>query len=354
MALFKNMSFKVVCILLLGLIAIGAFFFEVYRFRESSFIISTLCTTAYLEIAYAIIQIAIVTILGLTEGFDFLEFMKSLLKSIPGLFIVSWIITQIRSIVNYISFKLNIETIYHFILLFIGVFSFLLSVSLLTNNVIFIIVLPGLVYVYMTLNDESYVEDNYNTTMFIKIISTLLLSLVIGFILCNVLNLCEYYLFILVVAFALSCFIVMYEKTDILSYLKKSLLSFSSLFLAIVFVMIGGIIQIFSFIGKGGFNGIGELFKLYFGATSIFALYIAILSAFIGLLLFVISKISKNIIDKLDNRTFKIFIYMIIMVIILVIFILVLPYINQLIFKLIGKLFDISSYLDTFNLFSII
>ena len=118
--------------------------------------------------------------------------------------------------------------------------------------------------------------------------------------------------------------------------------------------MIGGIIQIFSFIGKGGFNGIGELFKIYFGATSIFALYIAILSAFIGLLLFVISKISKNIIDKLDNRTFKIFIYMIIMVIILVIFILVLPYINQLIFKLIGKLFDISSYLDTFNLFSII
>ena len=354
MALFKNMSFKVVCILLLGLIAIGAFFFEVYKFRESSFIISTLCTTAYLEIAYAIIQIAIVTILGLTEGFDFLEFMKSLLTSIPGLFIVSWIITQIRSIVNYITFKLNIETIYHFILLFIGVFSFLLAVSLLTNNVIFIIVLPGLVYVYMTLNDESYVEDNYNTTMFIKIISTLLLSLVIGFILCNVLNLCEYYLFILVVAFALSCFIVMYEKTDILSYLKKSLLSFSSLFLAIVFVMIGGIIQIFSFIGKGGFNGIGELFKIYFGATSIFALYIAILSAFIGLLLFVISKISKNIIDKLDNRTFKIFIYMIIMVIILVIFILVLPYINQLIFKLIGKLFDISSYLDTFNLFSII
>lgn len=89
MALFKNMSFKVVYILLLGLIAIGAFFFEVYRFRESSFIISTLCTTAYLEIGYAIIQIAIVTILGLTEGFDFLEFMKSLLTSIPGLFIVS-------------------------------------------------------------------------------------------------------------------------------------------------------------------------------------------------------------------------------------------------------------------------
>ena len=354
MYLFKNMNFKVACILLLGLIAIGAFFFEVYRFRESSFIIATLCTTAYLEIAYAIFQIATVALVGRSEGFDFLQFMKSLLTSIPGLFIVSWVTTQIRSIVNYLTFKLNIETIYHFILLFIGVFSFLLAVSLFTNNVIFIIVLPGLVYVYLTLNDESYVEDNFNTTMFIKIISTLLLSLVIGFILCNVLNLCEYYLFILVVAFTLSCFIVMYEKTNIFDYLKKSLLSFSSLFLLIVFIMIAGIIQIFGFIGKSGFNGLGELFKIYFGATSIFALYIAILSAFIGILLFVINKLSKNIIDKLDNRILKIFIYMVIMVIILVIFILVLPYINQLIFKIIGKLFDISSYLDTFNSFSII
>ena len=132
----------------------------------------------------------------------------------------------------------------------------------------------------------------------------------------------------MVAAFSLGCFMVMYEDVNIPNYIKKTILSFSMLYLALIYFMVGGLFTIIEYMFKLGFEGLGEYFKIYILLSLILFVFISFLCAVFALAMFGIKKASKIITSKINNRIFQIFIYMVIMVILVVIFLLILPYLT--------------------------
>ena len=350
---FSNFNKNDILILIAILVAIALFFYELYRFRVASFIVATLTTTALFFVYYTILQIVGSVVFSSIDNFKLMDFLKTLMLSIPGLFVISWYITQLRSIVNYITFKFNIETVYHFILMFIGVSCFLTAVGLFTNNLVFIIVLPGLVYGFMALNDEDYIEYNIDSKTLIELFATLFISLAVGFGLCLALKLCQYYLFIIVVAFAIACFIVMFDSDSLFDHIRRCFLSFGMLFMIIAYIIISGIVTIARYISAVGFEGLGKTLKLYFGLTTVLTIYVIYIALVIAITVFLLKVFTAPLTYKIKNRILKIFIYTIVMVLVVVGFILLLPQLNTMLFRILACLFDIQDYLSSFNLFSV-
>ena len=147
----------VTIIIAMILILIGVMYF----IREFNFIKSSLIAAGVLTVFYIIISIYL--FFKLNKKIDDID---DIIKSSIDYFLIciasGVLIAQIKEIVRYVSFKFNIETIYHFFLLFIGISSTLIAIGLLTGKLLVAILLPGLIWAFLCSNDENYEEYDYN------------------------------------------------------------------------------------------------------------------------------------------------------------------------------------------------
>ena len=345
--------------IILTIVAVVVLIGSMYKLKESSFIISVLVSAAILFVYILLLYIMLLP----SEGASTWNFIKELIKAFPGLCIIGLIIAQIKEISNYIIEKLKIDTTYHFLLLFIAICATLVALTVLTSNILAIIPLPGIIWVFLTQNNEKEEEIDVDIYMLAKLFGLLAISFIICFILCNIFNMTNYYLYILAVAFSLSCFVILDEKDDIKNCLIKTAKAASVLIFTIVLFILSGIPEFFNI--NNDYAAYGEKFmkeyikehresviKIYFEYGSIILVFILLLCIVLGLLIYLAKKPEKNITKKFDNRLFKIFIYMIILTVVCSIVMLALPDIAKMIIQFIASLLKIQSSFGISDLFS--
>ena len=326
----------------------------IYFFREQSIVLSTLIYGGV--ILLYIFLFSVYSISKMPEP-KYFEAIKLLFTASPASAFIGFILAQIKEIVNYISDKFNIETIYHFILLLIAMMTSLLAIAVFTGDLLIGLIFSSFMWVLVTLNDEDFVEDEIDLKMLLKIIGCMLINYIMLLIICSIFKICNYYLCILFLSFCISCYLVLNDDINIIGSIKKIILSNINIILAIAFVIFGIIYNIFTMKVPAGFEKIAkETRNLYWklvGAAFIILFIIIIISAIIGLIIFGISKLSKLLNKYITNRVLLIAVYMVIVCILLSIIVLLIPYITDLLNLIVSKLLkddiDLSSFTSLFG-----
>ena len=152
---------------------------------------------------------------------------------------------------------------------------------------------------------------------------------------------------------------VLNNNINLKNTLKKSLQSFLLIFFIIGVYFINGINSILSFKSNYGDSLSNEYFKVEFEELlkTVFGISgIALISGLLwcilfGLCLFIVHKLSKKILDKIENRLLRIFIYMIIMTIFTILTVLLINLVFKLMFMMLSALLKIKNTSSMFNLF---
>ena len=333
--------------------AIAVLIAVMYHFREASFIVSS---GIFGGVVFCYLLLLFLYAVSQLKEPQYFEAIKTAFKLIPVDLIIGVMLGEIKEIVSYLTDKLCIETPYHFVLMLIGLISTILAIGLLTNNLYLLVVLPGIVWIFMTDNNETFKTYNFDLTLFLKLFGTLIASVLLTLIMCYVLNICQYYLYILLVSFSISCCLVLNDNLDFMTCFKKFANSNILLFILFGFIMIYGFISMANIDPKYGEEIVKELTEYYLKGTVITSLMRIVLIAVTGLVcaagLFLLSKVTKPIMDKFNNRIFKIFIYMIVVSILCAIVILSIPVMN-LVYTMVSKLIlgDKTQLFDIVDLF---
>ena len=307
------------------LILIGVMYFV----REFSFIKSSLTAAGVLTVFYLIISIYLFFKLNRKID-DIEEIIKS---SIDYFFIciaAGVLIAQIKEIVRYVSFKFNIETIYHFFLLFIGISSTLLAIGLLTGQGLVALLLPGLIWAFLCSNDETYEEYDYNLKRLGIVLILLLVSIIVCLIICYVFHICNYYLYILITAFTLSCFSMFSDSHSFSLYIGNMIKAFAVLFMAELISIIGTIKAVLSVDSSMGKQYAERALEAGWNLVKVncyLIVWLLILCLVIAIMLFIVDRIFSRLVNIINNRLIKIFVYMIILTVFVSAFFISLPYI---------------------------
>ena len=334
----NNINWKIVGIIIAAIaILIGV----IYHFRNTSYIISSFIYSGVILLYVAALLFYLASQL---KKPDYFEIFKSLLQTIPIDFIIGLILSQLKEIVNYISDKFNIETVYHFVLLFIGLTTTLLAVSLFTNNIFLLLVLPGIIWIFTTENMETFKIYNMDFKMLIKLVITLFISVVLSFLVCFTLNICQHFLYVLIVSFSISCFLVLNDEITLVNCYKKFFNANIVLLLTWGFIMIYGIFEMFNIDPKYGEEILSELSDYYLKSVVLSSfvriILICIVCIICASVIFFISKISRVVLDGFtDNRILKIFIYMVGISVLSMIIILTIPLMDIMYTSIIKLLF---------------
>ena len=334
----NNINWKIVGIIIAAIaILIGV----IYHFRNTSYIISSFIYSGVILLYVAALLFYLASQL---KKPDYFEMFKSLLQTIPIDFIIGLILSQLKEIVNYISDKFNIETVYHFVLLFIGLTTTLLAVSLFTNNIFLLLVLPGIIWIFTTENMETFKIYNMDFKMLIKLVITLFISVVLSFLVCFTLNICQHFLYVLIVSFSISCFLVLNDEITLVNCYKKFFNANIVLLLTWGFIMIYGIFEMFNIDPKYGEEILSELSDYYLKSVVLSSfvriILICIVCIICASVIFFISKISRVVLDGFtDNRILKIFIYMVGISVLSMIIILTIPLMDIMYTSIIKLLF---------------
>ena len=347
---FLMNNWKPIAILLAVIIFIIAI---MYHFREKSFVVSSIIYSG--TIFVILLALVVYTISQMKEP-KYFEAVKTAFQLIPIDIIIGIMLAEIKEIVSYLTDKFNIETPVHFVLMLIGVMSSLLVASLFTDSIFLLVVLPGLVWIFMTDNYETFKVYDMDLKMYLKIFGTLLISMVLALILCFIFNICQYYLYILIVSFSISCFLVLNDYISFITCFKKFINSNILLFVIFGFLIIYGFISVANINPKYGEEIVAEYTAYYLKGTVLTSfikmIFVAIISLGCGFGLSAFSKVSKLIIDIFDNRILKIFIYMIILVVLCTIIILLIPVMEDMYVKIAKILLgDKTQLFDIFDLF---
>ena len=326
----------------------------IYFFREKSIVLSSFIYGGV--ILLYIFLFAVYNISKMPEP-KYFEAIKLLFTAAPASAFIGFIFAQIKEIVNYISDKFNIETIYHFILLLIAIITTLLAISVFTSNFLIGLIFSSFMWILVTLNDEDFVEDEIDLNMLLKIIGCLLISLIVSIIICNIFKICNYYLCIVFLSFCISCYLVLNNDITIINSIKKIILSNINLIFVIAFAIISIIYTIFTMKVPSGFEKIAKetrnLYWKFVGGAFVLLFIIIIISVIIGLIVFGISKLSKLLKKYINNRVLLITAYMIIVCIILSLIVLLIPYITDLLNLIFSKMLkadiDINSITNIFG-----
>ena len=337
--IIKSLLTDNITVLVVLIVAIVILIGVIYFYREKSIVLSTFIYGGV--ILLYIFLVAVYSISKMPEP-KYFEAIKLLFTASPAAAFIGFIFAQIKEIVNYISDKFNIETIYHFILLLIATITTLLAIAVFTNNLLIGLIFSSFMWILVTLNDEDFIEDEIDLKMLLKIAGCFLASIILSIIICNIFKICNYYFCIIFLSFCISCYLVLNNDITIINSIKKIILSNINLLCVIAFAIIALIYNIFTMKVPAGFENIAkETRNLYWklvGGAFVILFIIIIISVIIGLIVFGISKLSKLLNKYIKNRILLIAVYMIIVCILLSIIVLLLPYMTDLLNLILSKM----------------
>ena len=320
----KYLNIKSTILLLIIIILIGS----LYYFREKGTITLIIITTIVVYLLYLLYLLYLTSKISSPK---YLETIKDSFKMIPFEFIISIIIVQIKEISEYLLKKLNIETLYHFPLSFISCACYLLVIVLFTNDENILIITPGLIWALLTLNNEEYEDISIKNINIIKLLASLLISIITTIVLCSIFTIWNYYLFILTISFCISYYINLNNNLSITDITKRFIISN---ILLLISAIVGIIDLVLSLFGKNSSQEfinkyVKEILKYTFITDLIKLILIVLICFLLGIILSLLKEILKKYLDKIDNRIEKILITMIFIIIIISLIVILIPYLDN-------------------------
>ena len=276
-----------------------------------------------------------------TQSVKIGEIIKAFIGFAPEVLLVGFITTIIKEIAAYISEKLNIETIYHFTLIAISLIISLIAFTEVTDEPFISVVVIGIIWTFICYNDEDYVNNNMNIIKLIPVLGILVGSIVLTFILSNMLGIANYYFYIIIIAFCFAYYLVLNDSITIGNSMFKMLKGNSVIIMGVVSIIMTFGIEFLNTLGedneyqrKFAMEIVGILIKYGFSLIA----FILVIGSIIGILLFAISK-AGVLLNKIDNRILKVFIYFVIMIVFVSLIIYLIPQIENVFYYILKLLF---------------
>lgn len=281
------------------------------------------------------------------------DVIKQLFSYIPYVLLSGYILTLIKEIVAYISEKLNVETIYHFVLIALALITSMLALVVVNESTFMAAAAIGIMWTYICFNDEDYVSNNTDIIKLIPILGILIGSLVFGVILSNMLEVANYYFYIIVIAFCFAYYLALNNSITIGNSIFKMFKANSVIIFSLVAVVVSLVFSLISLFGKDSAYFTKLVTETIWAMIkSVFCLLAALLviGTIAGILLFLISKLGI-LLNKINNRPLKVFIYFVIMIVFVSFIMYLMPQIESLLEYILRILLKINSN-DPLNLAS--
>ena len=329
----KAVAFCIIALILLLVL--------LYYFKDTGFLSSCFILTGYFSVLSFIFLCYVALEMGVSN-IDLWNNFKASFSLLPIEFFCSFIIIEIREIAKYLLYKFNIETVYHFPLMIICCSCFIFAVSYLTKDANLLIVLPGIMWVFFSSNDEEDIEYDFSTQDYQKIVFMICGVFALCLLLCGLFHISMYFLYILIVSFCISCSMVIQNNDSFKDYFRKMIVSNICIFYICIVGIFSSILDLFK-ADSNSFSYISkDALKYNIGTDFLKILFIVAILFFVSVILYFVQVFLKKI-HQVENRIFRIIIMMFFVVIIISIIIVFMPILNHFYQYLCGLIFDSKS-----------